>query len=86
MDISVFLRKVHYLIDAKEARSVPYHEMSERIGVSHRTYSEYMRGKNAPLAMSALLNLLSQLDGDTLVKLLEEWQSCNPKRNDKSLF
>lgn len=62
------------MVEAKESKKrITQAEMAERIGVGHRTYLEYQRGTNAPLAMKALLNLLTLLDNDDIVKVVRAW-------------
>lgn len=59
--------------------------MAHRIGVGHRTYLEYQRGTNAPLAMKALLNLLNLLDNDEIVKVVREWKEAKDPFNPEGL-
>lgn len=47
--------------------------MAGRVGVGYRTYMEYQRGSSAPLGMKAVLNLLSLLDGQEIVRVVREW-------------
>ncbi|ANB68088.1 transcriptional regulator [Aeromonas veronii] len=76
MELKELIRGTHHLIEAKEKRSITQLEMAQRIGVGHRTYMEYQRGTNAPLAMKALLNLISLLDDAELVKVVREWKEA----------
>ena len=48
--------------------------MAKRIGVQPRTYTEYSRGTNQPLAMKALLNMLNELDDEDIVKVVRLWK------------
>lgn len=73
MELKDLLRGAHFLIEAKEKNRITQEQMAQRIGVSHRTYLEYQRGTNAPLAMRALLNLLNMLDDVEIVKVVREW-------------
>lgn len=73
MELKELIRGAHHLIEAKEKRRITQEDMASRIGVGHRTYLEYQRGTNAPLAMKALLNLLSMLDDGEIVKVVREW-------------
>lgn len=75
MQLKQFIRGARALVEAKEKRSITQNEMALRVGVGYRTYMEYERGKNAPLAMKALLNLLSLLDDQEIVKAVREWQT-----------
>ena len=64
------------MIEAKENKRITQALMAQRIGVGHRTYLEYQRGTNAPLAMKALLNMLTMLDDDGLLKVVHEWRDA----------
>lgn len=77
MELKELIRGAHHLVEAKEKRSITQAAMALRIGVGHRTYLEYQRGTNAPLAMKALLNLLNQLDDAEIVKVIREWNEMN---------
>lgn len=68
------IRGAHHLIEAKEKKRITQEDMAQRIGVGHRTYLEYQRGTNAPLAMKALLNLLNMLDDEEIAKVVREWR------------
>lgn len=80
MQLKKFIRGAHSLVEAKEKKRITQVEMAERVGVRNRTYTEYLRGVNAPLAMKALLNLLAMLDEEEVVKVVREWRE---KRNDE---
>ena len=73
VELNELIRQAHYLVEAKEVGRITQSEMANRIGVKSRTYTEYQRGTNAPLAMKALLNLLSMLDDAELLKVLRQW-------------
>jgi len=73
VELKELIRGAHHLIEAKEKRRITQEDIASRIGVGHRTYLEYQRGTNAPLAMKALLNLLSMLDDGEIVKVVREW-------------
>ena len=73
MEIKGLIRGAHSLVEAREKRRVTQGEMAGRIGVCHRTYMEYQRGTNAPLAMKALLNLLVLLEDQEIVRVVREW-------------
>jgi len=73
VELKEFIRGAHSLVEAKKKRRVTQDEMAGRIGVGHRTYMEYQRGTNAPLAMKALLNLLAMLDDQEIVRVVREW-------------
>ena len=75
MELKRFIQGVHSSIEAKEKLKITQEKMAGRIGVAHRTYLEYLRGTNAPLAMKALLNLLVLLDDQDVVRVIREWDS-----------
>lgn len=81
MELKELIRGAHFLVEAKEKRRVTQAEMAGRIGVGYRTYMEYQRGTNAPLAMKALLNLLGMLDEQEIVRVVREW-SEKKEQND----
>ncbi|TAL90076.1 MAG: XRE family transcriptional regulator [Candidimonas sp.] len=76
MELKELLSTAHHLIEAKEKKRITLAQMAQRIGVGHRTYIEYQRGTNAPLAMKALLNLLNMLDDQEIVKVVHEWRNA----------
>jgi len=79
MEIKDVIFHAHKLIEARQARNISKKEMAEMLGVSERAYVEYSRGGSSPLAMKALLNLLSKLDEEELVKIIQKW-----KENDRT--
>lgn len=74
MELKKLIRGAHHLVEAKDKKRITQEDMAQRIGVGHRTYLEYQRGTNAPLAMKALLNLLNMLDDNEIVKVVREWE------------
>lgn len=48
--------------------------MANRLGISLRTYTEWLRDVNQPLAMKAMLDMLSQLNDDDIVKIIRTWE------------
>lgn len=76
VELKELISGAHHLIEAKEKKRITQVDMAQRIGVGHRTYLEYQRGTNAPLAMKALLNLLSLLDDGEVVKVVREWRKA----------
>ncbi|MEX1222418.1 MAG: hypothetical protein WEA82_09945 [Idiomarina sp.] len=82
MQLKELIRGVHHLIEAKEKGRITQEKMALKIGVGHRTYLEYQRGTNAPLAMKALLNLLNLLGDEEIIKVVREWQETKEVPND----
>ena len=73
MELNDLINKIHKLIEAKEIKTISQPNMAKRIGVSPRTYTEYSRGTNQPLAMKALLNMLNELDDEDIIKVVRLW-------------
>ena len=79
MKLSQILKKTHTLIESKEIQSISQQEMANRLGVSLRTYTEWLRDVNQPLAMKAILDMLSQLNDDYIVKVVRTWEVSRNK-------
>ena len=82
MELKELIRGAHSLIEAREKKRVTQEDMAGRVGVGYRTYMEWERGTNAPLAMKALLNLLSLLNDQEIVRVVREW---NEKPAEKQI-
>jgi transcriptional regulator with XRE-family HTH domain len=85
VELKDLIRCAHSLVEAKEKKRVTQDEMSQRIGVGYRTYLEYQRGTNAPLAMRALLNLLTLLDDQEILRVVRDWQRDPSSKKIKPL-
>lgn len=79
MELNILINKIHKLIEAKEIKTISQSNMAKRIGVQPRTYTEYSRGTNQPLAMKALLNMLNELDEEEIVKVVRLWKNKDEK-------
>nr|WP_315111601.1 XRE family transcriptional regulator [uncultured Campylobacter sp.] len=74
MKLAHVLYKIHKLIEAKEIKNITKREMASRLGVSERTYIEWLRETNEPIAMKAVLDMLSQLKDDDILQIIREWE------------
>lgn len=74
MQLKNIINRTHSLVEAKEMKKISQSSMAKKIGVSPRTYTEYTRGTNEPLAMKALLSMLNLLDDDEVVKVVRMWE------------
>ena len=74
MKLAHVLYKIHKLIEAKEIKNITKREMASRLGVSERTYIEWLRETNEPIAMKAVLDMLSQLKVDDILQIIREWE------------
>lgn len=79
MKLSQILKKTHTLIESKEIQNISQQEMANRLGVSLRTYTEWLRDVNQPLAMKAILDMLSQLNDDDIVRIIRTWEASRNK-------
>jgi len=68
------LREIHHRIEAKERLRISQAAMAERLGISSRTYLEYLRGTNSPTGMRAVLDLLCMLDEQELNQVIQHWR------------
>ena len=69
----------HVVSDLVAKHSELEEDMAGRVGVGYRTYMEYQRGTNAPLAMKAMLNLLALLEDQEIVRVVREWKESAGK-------
>ena len=79
MELKEFIRGAHALIEAREKKRITQEDMAGRVSVGYRTYMEYQRGTNAPLAMKAILNLLALLEDQEIVRVVREWKEGTEK-------
>jgi transcriptional regulator with XRE-family HTH domain len=70
------LREIHHRIEAKERTRISQVAMAERLGISSRTYLEYLRGTNSPTGMRAVLDLLCMLDDQELNQIIQQWRKA----------
>ena len=74
MKLAQIIYKMHKLIEAKERKNIIKRDMASRLGISERTYIEWLKGTNEPIAMKAVLNMLSQLKDDDILRVIREWK------------
>ncbi len=74
--VSELLRELHHRIEAKERSRISQAAMANRLGISARTYLEYLRGTNSPVGMRVVLDLLSMLDDQSVVQLVQNWRAA----------
>lgn len=71
------LSKAYLYHCANRGVKLTYKDISKELGVSERTFCEWLRGTNQPMAMKAVLLLLSELDIDQVQNVLNETKSTN---------
>lgn len=74
--VNDLLRELHHRIEAKERARVSQATMAGRLGISARTYLEYLRGTNSPLGMRVVLDLLCMLDDQSVVQVIQHWRDA----------
>lgn len=70
MSIRDLFNTAHHLVEAKERVNISQYTMAERLGISARSYAEYLNGGSAPLSAKAVLRVLGQLSNDEIVNLV----------------
>lgn len=74
--LSRLLRELHHRIEAKQCARISQAAMAESLGISARTYIEYLRGTNAPVGMKVVLNLLAMLDEHEIAQVIQHWRTA----------
>lgn len=69
------LRSLHCRIEVRERARITQAAMAKRLGISPRTYLEYLRGTNAPIGMMVILDLLGMLTNEEILKVIGEWKA-----------
>ena len=70
------LREAHHRIEAAESSRISQAEMASRLGVSQRTYVDWLHGRG-PSGARAVFNLLTMLDDREAVEILRHWREGN---------
>lgn len=74
LTVSDLLRELHHRVEAKERGRISQATMASRLGVSSRTYLEYLRGTNSPVGMRVVFDLLCMLDDEAALQLINRWR------------
>jgi transcriptional regulator with XRE-family HTH domain len=61
-------------LQVSQGRRLTYRDLAEMAGTSERTMAEWMRGATSPMAMNALLNLMSALKAEDATSVLALWR------------
>lgn len=80
--LPALIRRIHHLLEAAEGNRITQEEMAGRLGISVRTYVEYLRGTHAPIGMRALLDMLALLQEQELIRVMNEWKENSTKVDD----
>jgi putative transcriptional regulator len=74
--VNDLLRELHHRIEAKERARISQAVMAGRLGISARTYLEYLRGTNSPVGMRVMLDLLCMLDDQSAIQVIQHWRDA----------
>lgn len=77
-----FLRELHHRIEAKERSRISQAAMALRLGVSSRTYLEYLRGTNSPIGMRVLVDLLCMLDDQDVAQVVQHLRQARQETSN----
>lgn len=82
MKLKDFIKQTHRMIEATERKDYRQSDMAKAIHCNERTYGEYLRGGLDPSAMKTLLNLLSKLNDEDLIKVIRTWEFERNKEDE----
>lgn len=74
MKLKDLLAKVHLYAEINTGQRISQSSMAKKLGISTRTYSEYLRGGSSPIGMEALIDILSILSDEQILKIVGEWK------------
>lgn len=74
MKLKEFFKQCQRIVEVKDCKDYKYSDMAEKLGVSERTYGEYIRGDISPLSAKALLNLLSEMNDEDIIQMIRRWE------------
>lgn len=74
MKLSQIIYKIHKQIESKELQSIPQKEMAKRLDISLSTYTEWLRDTNQPIAMRAILDMLTMLNDEDIIGVIRAWK------------
>ncbi len=88
MDLKNIFEQIHSFVESKrKGKKINQESMADELGISHRAYAEYYRGKNQPLAMKVLLRMLNKLNDKEILQVVRMWKENEiikrPERPDK---
>ena len=63
---------LHNAVESKFfGKKISQREMADRLGVSMRTYQDWRIGNSQPQAVTVILKMLGELEGDDVVRLIK---------------
>lgn len=70
MDLKVLFKTAHHIVEANERQDISQKVMAKRLGISARSYAEYLSGGSAPIAAKATIRMLALLPDEEILKLV----------------
>jgi transcriptional regulator with XRE-family HTH domain len=77
MELQHLLAKAHLCVELNSGERISQKEMANKLGISLRTYSEYLNGGSSPIGVEALLDLLILLKDEQIIDLMNAWKNKN---------
>ena len=77
-----FLVRIHDAIKSANGNCWTQQEIANKVGISHRAYSEYLRGNVEPVGMVAILRLLALLPNHEMLALMEDFREVVSREID----
>jgi transcriptional regulator with XRE-family HTH domain len=68
------LNQIQLRLQVGQGRRLTHKDLAKLAHTSERTIAEWMRGATSPMAMTALLHLLSQLSPSDAGEVLARWR------------
>ena len=84
MLVSDIFNIVHNALEAKNnGRKISMKKMAEHLNISMRTYQDWRSGKANPIAARALIQMLSELDDDEMVRAVKKIRALDEQSDKK---
>jgi hypothetical protein len=72
--VSATLAAIMFGLQRAANKRISYASMASSLGISERAFAEWMRGAREPVAMEALLRMLSMLPDEEVSRVLNVWR------------
>ena len=79
MELRHLIEKAHLCVELNSGKRIGQKEMADSLGISLRTYSEYLNGRSSPIGIEALLHLFTLLKDEQIIDLITQWKNTNNK-------
>jgi hypothetical protein len=78
------LKQIHLRAQVQAGRRLTHDDLAGLAKVGKRSIGDWMRGISAPSGMSAVFELLSQLDDEDVINVLRGWRTASTLRSVKN--